>query len=291
MPLTELMNYFNDQLQTQARIRSLPKIGFFKADRQYWARFGNLILGSRFQAIYPLTPSHLLTPGEPLTGEPLAGEPLIGHNSELLVRSTTGNSLDIHSLFNSLDSTDQIIQLDRLVRTLHSLNYLEQYDGHKTLLSLQVQSRHVISVTHDHGKAFETILGDCGLVPARVLLHTRLLNDETLHHFHNALHSYRRRGYQLGISLSEPYDIELLDRLDVIPDVVLIDHALSTATEHLDRFYKQAVQIIVVGTEPRASQGIGAPWDGHAQHESHLFHDGELALEKKGPLKTGPLLI
>ena len=51
MPLTELMNYFNDQLQTQARLRELPKTGFYKADNQYWARFGNLILGSQFAEI------------------------------------------------------------------------------------------------------------------------------------------------------------------------------------------------------------------------------------------------
>lgn len=52
MPLTELMNYFNDQLQTQARTRSLPKTGFYKADNVYWARFGSLILGSDFYAIF-----------------------------------------------------------------------------------------------------------------------------------------------------------------------------------------------------------------------------------------------
>ncbi len=105
MPLTELMNYFNDQLQTQARIRALPKTGFYKADNAYWARFGSLILGTDFHAIKAWNQTNV-----------------IGYEAELVVRASTGNILDIDSIFNSLDSNDQIVHLDRLVRTLHSLN-------------------------------------------------------------------------------------------------------------------------------------------------------------------------
>ena len=211
MPLTELMNYFNDQLQTQARSRLLPKTGFFKADDSYWGRFGNLILGSRFHAVlaYP-------------------DNQLIGFNSELLVRSSTGNLLDIDSIFNSLDSTDQIIHLDRLVRTLHSLNYLQHHDGRRDLLLLPVQPRHIISVTSDHGKTFEKILSDCGLGPARVLLHTRLINREQLAHFHRALTSYRSHGYNIGIQLTSTHDLALLLELNLNPDAIFIDSLALT---------------------------------------------------------------
>lgn len=207
MPLTELMHYFNDQLQSQARTKSLPKTGFFKADNQYWGRFGSLILGSRFQGI-----------------KSFDDEVLIGYNSELLVRSSTGNALNIDSIFNSLDSNDQIVHLDRLVRTLHSLNYLQQHDGRKDLLSLQVQPRHIISVNSDHGKTFEKILSDCGLGPERVLLHTRLVDHESLPHFFSALSSYRHRGYQIGIHLRDENDITLLLELGLNPDVILVTH-------------------------------------------------------------------
>lgn len=207
MPLTELMHYFNDQLQVQARTKLLPKTGFFKADNQYWGRFGNLILGSRFQGITSFD-----------------DEVLIGYNSELLVRSSTGNVLNIDSIFNSLDSNDQIVHLDRLVRTLHSLNYLQQHDGRKDTLSLQVQPRHIISVDSDHGKTFEKILSDCGLGSERVLLHTRLLDQQTLPHFFRALTSYRLRGYQIGIQLRDENDINLLLELGVSPDALLVNN-------------------------------------------------------------------
>lgn len=245
MPLTELMNYFNDQLQTQARTKSLPKTGFFKADNGYWGRFGNLILGSKFQAIHTF-----------------ADDTLIGHNSDLLVRSATGNSLDIDSIFNSLDSTDQIVHLDRLVRTLHSLNYLQQFDGRRDLLSLQVQPRHIISVVSDHGKTFEKILSDCGLGPERVLLHTRLLDTTTLPHFQQALASYRQRGYKIGIHLSAVDDLDLLINLGLTPDIIFADHpALTTLLidKPLPSTFDPSLRILVAkkpGIDVKASNAL-----------------------------------
>lgn len=207
MPLTELMNYFNDQLQAQARTKSLPKTGFYKADNSYWARFGSLILGSEFHAIQTLNE-----------------ESVIGYEAELIVRASTGNLLNIDSIFNSLDSNDQIVHLDRLVRTLHSINYLQQFDGQDHLLSLQVQPRHIVSVTEDHGKTFEAILSDCGLKPERVLLHTRLLDHNSLTHFHKALSSYRNRGYKIGVTLTQARDLTLLANLGLTPELIFVQY-------------------------------------------------------------------
>jgi EAL domain-containing protein (putative c-di-GMP-specific phosphodiesterase class I) len=203
MPLTELMNYFNDQLQTQARLHELPKTGFYKADNQYWARFGNLILGSQFAEILSAKDDHL-----------------IGHYADLFVRSSTGNVLNIDHIVNALEDKEQVVHLDRLVRTLHSLNYLQQHDGFKGLLALRVQSRHILSVANDHGKTFEKILGDCGLGPERVVLHTKLVDARSLEHFQQALTSYRERQYRIGISLHNIPDWELLRLFDLQPDYI-----------------------------------------------------------------------
>lgn len=209
MPLTELMNYFNDQLQTQARLRELPKTGFFKADNQYWARFGNLILGSQFAEILSAN-----------------DDQLIGHYADLFVRSSTGNLLNIDNIVNALEDKEQIIHLDRLVRTLHSLNYLQQHDGFKGLLALRVQSRHILSVAIEHGKTFEKILSDCGLGPERVVLHTKLVDVDSLAHFQQALSNYRERQYRIGISLQDARDWELLRLLELQPDYIFSNPVL-----------------------------------------------------------------
>ncbi|PUA29608.1 MAG: hypothetical protein B0W54_03260 [Cellvibrio sp. 79] len=209
MPLTELMNYFNDQLQTQARLRELPKTGFYKADNQYWARFGNLILGSQFAEILSAK-----------------DDQLIGHYADLFVRSSTGNLLNIDDIVNALEDKEEVVHLDRLVRTLHSLNYLQQHDGFKGLLALRVQARHILSVANEHGKTFEKILSDCGLGPERVVLHTKLVDAASLPHFQQALTNYRERQYRIGVSLHEINDWGLLRQFDLQPDYIFSSPSL-----------------------------------------------------------------
>ncbi len=262
MPLTELMNYFNDQLQSQARIRSLPKTGFYKAQDMYWARFGSLTLGTDFHAINAWNKKQV-----------------IGYEAELVVRASTGNILDIDSIFNSLDSTDQIVHLDRLVRTLHSLNYLQKFDGQNHLLSLHVQPRHIVSVSNDHGRIFESILSDCGLTPERVLLHTRLLDSATLTHFSNALGSYKSKGYKIGVSITQARELTLLANLDLELDVIFIyDHAseqlikpqiANAGVAHLQPLELYAGKRILVGKDKEHFRSLDEFFDGYliSQHE------------------------
>lgn len=210
MPLTELMHYFNDQLQAQAKNKSLPATGLYKAGSTYGARFGGLTFSSRFRAIRKVN-----------NQDGNESSQTIGHDSELIVRSVTGREFDIDDAFESLDNTDQIIHLDRLTRTLHSLNYLQQYDN-KELLSLTVQPRHIVSVVSEHGKVFENILSDCGLGPERVLLRTRFLDAATLPHFHRAFLSYQSRGYKIGINIHESNSLSLLEQLGFAPDYIFL---------------------------------------------------------------------
>lgn len=259
MPLTELMNYFNDQLQAQARTKALPKTGFYKADSVYWARFGSLILGSNF---YPINS--------------FKDEQTLGYEAELIVRSSTGNLLNIDSIFNSLDSNEQIVHLDRLVRTLHSLNYLQQFDGQDYLLSLQVQSRHIVSVSDDHGKAFEIILSDCGLKPERVLLHTRLLDHATLKHFKKALDSYKNRGYKIGINITQSRELTLLANLGLTPDIIFAHYpSLSLTATSVG---KTSDQTLLTPIEFYAKQRILVSESEDVAHQFADSFDGLLVL-------------
>jgi len=193
----------------------LPATGFYKAGNVYGARFGSLTFGSRFH---------------PITTRSGADDTLSGFYSELLIRSVTGKILSIDDVFQSLESSEQIVHLDRLTRTLHSLNYLQQYDN-RDLLALAVQPGHITGVSGDHGKTFEGILSDCGLGPDRVLLHTRLLDEASLTHFRQALSNYRSRGYRIGITIEKQEDAGLLEQLNLEPDAIFyrLSEALSSA--------------------------------------------------------------
>ena len=154
--------------------------------------------------------------------------------------------LNIDDIVNALEDTQQVIHLDRLVRTLHSLNYLQQHDGFKGLLALRVQSRHILSVANEHGKTFEKILSDCGLGPERVVLHTRLLNAADLPHFYQALTNYRNRQYLIGISLNDVQEWELLQQFNLTPDYIFSSAALIKYIENLPQYQASATPILVV---------------------------------------------
>jgi hypothetical protein len=204
MPLTVLMNYFNEQLQLNARTRSLPETGFYKASDMFGARFGSLTFASYF--------SKILGPD---------GRHVIGYHSETLVRSATGKTLEVDDVYSSLVDPYHVIQLDRLVRTLHSLNYLQRFNG-DGILSVKVHPRHISSISSNYGKVFEAILSDCGLAPERVLLHTRLQDEVSLPHFRQAFLGYSELGYQIGVDVYEPSDLDLLGKLGLDPQVVFL---------------------------------------------------------------------
>lgn len=274
MPLTELMNYFNDQLQAQARLHELPKTGFYKADNQYWARFGNLILGSQFAEIVSTDEARL-----------------IGHYADLFVRSSAGNVLNIDDIVNALEDKQQIIHLDRLVRTLHSLNYLQQHDGFKGLVALRVQARHILSVANEHGKTFEKILSDCGLGPERVVLHTRLLDVADFQHFYQALTSYRNRQYLIGISVHDLKEWELLQQFTLVPDYIFASASVLPTLRKLSQTSTGAAPILVIDN-PESGQYKLATQSNLSDLASndfndYIFDDAKKHLAFKGYVKPG----
>jgi hypothetical protein len=208
MPLTELMNYFNDQLQTQSRASALPKNGFFKLNNGFSARFGSLLIHPHFQKII------------------YRSEYLYGIFGDLTVRSITGNRINLDDIYLSLDSREQIVHLDRLSRTLLSLNFLQHYDRHQVKLFLPVHPRHIASIDENHGKTFEVILSDCGLGPNRVVLYTNFNFDIDLNHFDRALSSYRDKGYSIGINIKSAADIEKLTALNLASHYAILDYAI-----------------------------------------------------------------
>jgi EAL domain-containing protein (putative c-di-GMP-specific phosphodiesterase class I) len=116
-----------------------------------------------------------------------------------------------------------VLQLDRMSRTLHALNYFSGADPAWRLF-LRVQSRLIETVGSGHGRVFERILATLG-VPTRAIvieLPRDLNEDPAL--FSRALLSYRSLGYKVAADCLHDADAMLRGRYDVVPDVVVLDH-------------------------------------------------------------------
>jgi EAL domain-containing protein (putative c-di-GMP-specific phosphodiesterase class I) len=210
MPLQQLVEYFNQRFTEEQGLTSPPlQINGTRVE----GRFGSLRFGSILQPVR------------------LAESPatVIGHDASSLIPDTPNSS---NPSFHGPPSEEDrsIVNLDRLTRTVHMLNYLPvaHEDGH---LFLHVHPRHVLAVKRDHGAYFEEIIQRCGLSTRRVVITLQVspVYDRHLVLLLERLRNYRDCGYstaikfddRAGISFLERYCIEFLYRFT--PDFVRFD--------------------------------------------------------------------
>lgn len=116
-----------------------------------------------------------------------------------------------------------VVELDRLCRTLHALNYFPQ--AHPSWrLFLRVHSRLVETVGSGHGRVFEGILGLMGVPTRAVVIEISRDTNEDPALFTRAVLSYRGLGYKVACDCLDVDDPLLSGRYDVVPDVIALDH-------------------------------------------------------------------
>lgn len=216
MPLTDLIRYLN------SRSQKLPDdqdsfTPFFSQEGKVFAHFAGLRLGSGFVPVV-----------EAATGE------MHGHAAELEALHLENNTpLDSHSVFVLLLDDKEFIYLDRMVRTLHVLNYLNQHL--KGNLLLKVHPRHVLGVPSEHGLAFEELLRPCGLMPEQVTLELEMDGIKPVDHLKQAVTSYKRQGYRIAIHRFGKHskNYGLLNELE--PHIVRLDTSLLALPEQLEQ--------------------------------------------------------
>jgi len=134
-----------------------------------------------------------------------------------------------------------VINLDRLCRAIHLLNFLPEATPEE-LLFVEVNPRHIVSVKRQHGVFFEQLLRHCGMQPERVVIVAPFLSLAGARPpLIDGLRNYRERGYRLGIKLDLAAALQngpgLLFRL--FPDFVRLERGflgvLDSATPRLKR--------------------------------------------------------
>jgi EAL domain-containing protein (putative c-di-GMP-specific phosphodiesterase class I) len=212
MPLQHLVDYFNQRFSEQQGLAEPPLI---YDGQRVEGRFGHLTFGSRLQPVR-------------LNASPGV---VIGHDAAPMVLRPTGSEGDATTLLFA-DEVPNVVDLDRLSRTVHMLNYLPIAHDDGTLF-LHVHPRHVLTVERNHGAYFEEIIQRCGLALRRVAITLTVspVYDRQFLLLLERLKRYRDRGYATAIQFDdragndflERYCIEFLYRF--APDFVRFDCA------------------------------------------------------------------
>lgn len=141
------------------------------------------------------------------------------------------------------DEAADIVNLDRLTRTVHMLNFLPiSHEG--GYLFVHVHPRHILAVKRDHGAYFEEIIVACGLSPRRVVISLTVNPGYTAQVglLLERLENYRARGYATAIK----FDIQA-------EEVFLERYCVEFLNRHRPDFVRFASPAHVLGEECRRS--------------------------------------
>jgi EAL domain-containing protein (putative c-di-GMP-specific phosphodiesterase class I) len=203
-------------------------------DGRAQGRYFNTTLTSVFQ------PLRLIEPG---TGKGA----IVGHEGFAHSYSASDNGLYLWKLLDHAASDDESIELDRLCRMLHSINFYRQAEATAGDLYLSVHARLLAAVDSNHGMAFRRILTLLGLPHERIVLQLPTITENQGWLLNYVLDNYRRNHFRLAVNADDVAQAaSLLER--VRPDVIKIDARGVThdeqATRLLEDCAKRGIQVI-----------------------------------------------
>lgn len=225
VPLTELVHFFNKR--SQFARAGAEEMGLEFSGGRVHARFGGRLLGSAFQPIV----------------ERVSGR-VVGHEAYLQVLAGEGLTLPAQAVFLDTQDDEALIHLDRLVRTLHALNFLLQRGQAGAFLALNVHPQLIRVVPDHHGQVFEGVLSRCGLTPERVVLEITDDGFGDPSRLACAIAEYQERGYRIALDNFGRHS-SALDRLEALaPDIVKLDRSLAGHAGHLALARRVASELV-----------------------------------------------
>ncbi len=205
MPLGELIRYFNVAV-------SDGDSTLYDQGGRVAAWHDGLHLGSLFEPIFDLR-----------------NERIVGHQASLAARLDDGRAVSEEDAYARSATPATIVRFDRLVRTLHTLNFLSQRRHAGGSLLLPVHARPMRAVNSQHGLVFEAILKRCGLAPADIILELDHCQTAGCAHLAEAVDSYRHRGYRLALcGVASP--LAAMQALQLAPDVLRLPASAADET-------------------------------------------------------------
>ncbi|MFC5475374.1 EAL domain-containing protein [Paraherbaspirillum soli] len=147
---------------------------------------------------------------------------IVGYEGFAHSYSASDNGLYLWKLLDHAASDDESVELDRLCRMLHAINFYRQPQAAAGDLFLSVHPRLLAAVDSNHGMAFRRILALLGLPHQRIVLQLPTVTENQGWLLNYVLDNYRRNQFRLAINADDVTQAaSLLQR--VRPDVLKID--------------------------------------------------------------------
>lgn len=175
------------------------------AEGRAQGRFFNATLTSAFQPI-----------------RALHGRGIVGHEGFARSYSEADHGLCVWKLLDQAASDDESVELDRLCRLLHTMNFFRQPEAAGRDLYLSVHARLLTAVDANHGNAFSRVLHALDLPLDRIVLQLPAVTTHQGWLLDYVADNYRRNGFRVAVNASDAVEaLTLIER--VRPATVKVD--------------------------------------------------------------------
>lgn len=153
---------------------------------------------------------------------------VVGHEALLRTHDSQNKIVSPALLFNSRENIGEIIELDRLCRTLHSANY-QQHSQEDRWLFLNINPE-VINHGHIYGDFFSELLNKTSIQPSQVVVEVleNQVSEETL--LRERIDYYRQMGCLIAIDDFGAGHSNIDRVLHMEPEIVKLDRSLLLNT-------------------------------------------------------------
>ncbi|WP_394777247.1 EAL domain-containing protein [Undibacterium sp.] len=150
------------------------------------------------------------------------GGNICGYEGYARSYAANDQGLNVWKLLDHAANDNESIELDRLCRILHAINFYRQPSSQAMDLYLTVHTRLLAAVEGNHGMAFRRILDILELPHQHIVLQLPEITPSQRWVLNHVSDNYRRNGFRIGINASSVEQaLDLLDR--VRPDVVKLN--------------------------------------------------------------------
>lgn len=147
---------------------------------------------------------------------------VVGYEGFARSYSETDAGLCLWKLLDHAATDAESVELDRLCRMLHAINFYRQPDAGDADLYLSVHARLLASVEGNHGIAFRRVLDALGLPHDKIVLQLPQVTENQGWLLSYVSDNYRRNGFRVAVNAADAEQaLGLLDR--VRPDIIKVD--------------------------------------------------------------------
>ena len=168
-----------------------------------------------------------------------ADKSVVGYDAYARSHGQDGDAISPWGLFSRAADDATVVQLDRLCRLVHTVNYYSQA-GSNVPLYLRVHGRLLAAITQDHGKAFRRMIDALAIPPSDIVLQlpTEATQDVLLVGI--IIGNYKKSGFKVGVHANSLQDAQSLINLHQ-PEVVKIDvRTLTNPERHIPQLLATA---------------------------------------------------